>query len=357
MSNVLQNTKQVLERLAGSMFNNFQHVRLSRPSLKSLLFGSLGGSVGILGVLAGVGIYIVDTITRPKQLATFDFYTISPFELNLPAEEITFAPLHGDHLVSGWYMPVENATTTVIVCPGYRGRRSDVLGMSGQLWKAGHNVLAFEYYGHGEVVGKPITLGFRELYDFLGAVAYAKKRAPQDHLGVVGYSMGAAVAIMGSARCLEVEALVADSPFATHRSAIDYAVSRTLHLPFALFDWVTDLFLWWRAGYHLSEVEPLRDISKLAPRPILLIQGLKDTIVNPHDASLLYAAAVGPKELWLVPEAEHCGAYFVDRVAYTQRVVDFFELHLKKIQPPFQLLEQRLQKPERESKSSLSEAS
>jgi fermentation-respiration switch protein FrsA (DUF1100 family) len=334
----LRCANQALERLAVFMFN-LQNVRFSHPSLKKLLFGSLGGSVGIVSILAGVGIYIVDTITRPKQLATFDFYTFSPFELNLPAEEITFSPLHGDHLVSGWYIPAENATSTIIICPGYRGRRSDVLGMCGQLWKAGHNVLAFEYYGHGEVVGKPITLGFRELDDFLGAIAYVKKRAPQDRLGALGYSMGAAVAIMGCARHPEVEALVADSPFATHRSAIEYAVRRTLHLPFALFDWVTDLFLWWRAGYHFNQVEPLRDIAKIAPRPILLIQGLKDTIVNPDDASLLYAAAHDPKEIWLVPDAEHCGAYFVDRIAYTRKVVDFFEVALKQSQQPLQLFE------------------
>lgn len=319
---------------------NLRNVRLFQPSLKKLLFGSIGGSVGLLSVMAGVGIYIVDTLTRPKQSATFDFYTVSPFELNLPAQEITFPPLHGDHQVSGWYIPAENATTTVIVCPGYRGRRSDVLGMCGQLWRAGHNVLAFEYYGHGEAVGKPITLGFRELYDFLGAVAYAKDRAPQDRLGVVGYSMGAAVAIMGAARCSDVVALVADSPFATHRSAVEYAVHRTLHLPFAIFDWVTDLFLWWRAGYHFRQVEPLRDISKITSCPILLIHGLKDTIVNPHDAPLLYAAAPSPKELWLVPDAEHCGAYFMDRVVYTQKVLKFFETYLKQTSfPSLQLLD------------------
>ena len=251
--------------------------------------------MGVLGVLFAVGLYIVETLTRPKRSTnTFDLYTFSPYEFNLPAEEVTFPPLYGEHQVSGWYVPYDQATSTVIICPGYRGKRSDVLGMCAHLWKAGHNVLVFEYYGHGTVVGTPVTLGYREINDFLGAVAYAKQRAPQTRLGALGYSMGGSVAIMAAARSSEIEALVTDSAFATHKSAIEYAVRRTLHMPFALFDWVTDLLLWLRAGYHFLQVEPLRDINRIAPRPVLLIHGTTDSIVNPKDASLLYAAAGAP---------------------------------------------------------------
>ncbi|MBV9708628.1 MAG: alpha/beta hydrolase, partial [Chloroflexi bacterium] len=70
----------------------------------------------------------------------------------------------------------------------------------------------------------------------------------------------------------------------------------------------------------------------ITPRPILIIHGLKDSVVNPKDALLLYAAAKEPKELWLLPDVEHCGAYFADRIAYTQKVIDFFDLHLRKSQ-------------------------
>ncbi len=307
-----------------------QNVRFPRPSLKQIFVGSLGGSVGVISVLLGVAAYIVETLTRPKQVENFaELYTFTPFELNLPAEEVTFPSLHDDHQVSGWYIPHAEATATVLVCPGYRGRRSDVLGMSGQLWKAGYNVLAFEYYGHGTVVGTPVTLGYREMNDFLGAVAYAKQRAPQTRLGAVGYSMGASIAIMATARTPEIEALVADSGFATHRSAIGYAVRRTIHVPFVLFDWFTDLLLWLRAGYHLNQVEPLRDIGRIAPRPVLIIHGLKDTIVNPDDAKLLYGAAHEPKELWLELNADHCGIYFEDRVTYVKRVIGFLDRYLK----------------------------
>jgi len=70
--------------------------------------------------------------------------------------------------------------------------------------------------------------------------------------------------------------------------------------------------------------------SDISPRPILIIHGEQDTIVNPRDAVQLYEAAKEPKELWLAPDAEHCGAYFADRKAYVAKVIDFFDLHLRK---------------------------
>lgn len=311
--------------------SQLQNLKPYHPSLKRLVFGGLGSGVGILGVVFAAALYVVEVITRPKKLGRFGLYIFSPYELNIPAEAVTFAPLNGDYQVSGWYVPCEGATTTILLCPGFRTPMSNILGMVAHLWKAGHNVLAFEYYGHGVEVGSPITLGYREINDFLGAVAYAKERAPHTRLGVIAYSMGASVAIMASARCPDIEALVADSAFATHFSAVDYNFRRVFRIPSAPFAWVADQLLWWRAGYHFHQVEPLRDIASIAPRPILIIQGGKDSIVDPRDASLLYAAAQEPKELWFLPNADHCGAYFEDRPTYVKKVTDFFDLHLKNI--------------------------
>lgn len=300
----------------------------------------LGGSIVALLLIAiaiafiGLALYIVNTLIRPQRHEYF--IPITPSVLDLPAEEVNFSPLHGDHLVRGIYIASPDATTTVIISPGYRRGLTDVLGMCKHLWTAGHNVLAFEYYGHGSVVGVPVTLGYREVNDFLGAVAYARQRAPEARIGALGYSMGGAVSIMGSAQTPEVLAVVADSAFASHWSAIEMAVRQTLHLPANTFRramkvlrWITDKVLAARAGYHFHQVEPWREIARLAPRPVLLIHGLSDTVIHPDDSVQLYQAAGRPKALWHLPDTEHIKGYFSDSVKYTTRVIAFFERYLK----------------------------
>ncbi len=310
------------------------HVVHSLPFVHFLLIGGYLACGGLIAVPVGMALYIVMTITRPKKRDVF--IPVTPFVLDLPAEEVQFPSLSGSHHVSGLLILRQGAATTIIVCPGYRRTYRDVLGMCKHLWLAGHNVLVFEYFGHGAIVGASVSLGYREINDFLGAVAYAKQRLPQTRLGALGYSMGAAVAIMGSAQTPEIEALVADSAFATHWSAVEVAVHRTLRfsplLPawtISLLRWVTDHLLWWCAGYHFHQVEPVRDIGRIAPRPILLIHGEKDEIVHPDDAKRLYQAANAPKELWLIPDTEHIKGYFTDSRAYTSRILDFFDRALR----------------------------
>jgi fermentation-respiration switch protein FrsA (DUF1100 family) len=68
-------------------------------------------------------------------------------------------------------------------------------------------------------------------------------------------------------------------------------------------------------------------MRSLASKPVLVIQGDRDATVPPEHGARLAAAAEA--ELWLVPGAHHCGAYFVDRPAYAERVTDFFRRHLE----------------------------
>ena len=51
-------------------------------------------------------------------------------------------------------------------------------------------------------------------------------------------------------------------------------------------------------------------------------------MVDPRDAQRLYTAAREPKELWLLHDAGHCGAYFADRQTYVAKIETFFHRSL-----------------------------
>ena len=262
-----------------------------------------------------------------------DAYFFTPFEFDVPFEPVEFAPARGEHQVSGWFLPHAETRRVIILCGGYRGRKADLLGIGMHLWREGHNVLLFDYHGHGHGSGAPITLGFRELNDFLGALDYVQQRVPGAIIGVLGYSMGGAVAIMGAARRPEVRAVAADSPFATHWGVVEYNFKRIARLPATPFLFLADRMMALRAGYRFREVEPLRDVAQIAPRPLFLIHGLKDSIISPQDSQRLFAAAEEPKQLWLVEGVEHCGAYFQDRGHYCRQIAAFFTDSLTDARP------------------------
>jgi fermentation-respiration switch protein FrsA (DUF1100 family) len=147
----------------------------------------------------------------------------------------------------------------------------------------------------------------------------------------MGYSMGAAIAIMATARDERIEVIVADSPFAAQRNPVSRRLRQYLrvhHLGHPIL-FLADHLLFRMLGYHFRDVEPIRDIEALGTRPILLIHGTGDSIIDWHDTELLYSKAQGPKEMWLLDGVEHCGAYFEDRPGYVERVGCFFDRALK----------------------------
>ncbi|MBX5458815.1 MAG: alpha/beta fold hydrolase [Thermogemmatispora sp.] len=291
--------------------------------------------LGALG-LVGLAEVVVRTLTRPLRQAPFS--TLTPALVGWPAEAISFPVTVGSesYPVPGYYCPQPGARSLIIVSPGYRRPVEDVLLICRALWQAGHHVLAFEYLGHGRPLpagaSLPLTLGYREVKDFLAAVSYAQERAPGCRIGALGFSMGGAVSLLGAACCPEVAAIVADSAFATQWQAVEQVVRRRLRLPPRWADWLLPLLHWvsnrvlrWHAGYRFEQVEPVQVIAQIAPRSVLLIHGQQDRLIPPAAAQQLYAAARRPKALWLVPGVEHVRACLQVPDRYVARLTAFFK--------------------------------
>ena len=60
------------------------------------------------------------------------------------------------------------------------------------------------------------------------------------------------------------------------------------------------------------------------PAAVLLIHGGRDVGIPPEQGRRLYEAARDPRQLWVVPEAEHAGCFYKGREEYVRRVGRFF---------------------------------
>jgi pimeloyl-ACP methyl ester carboxylesterase len=79
-----------------------------------------------------------------------------------------------------------------------------------------------------------------------------------------------------------------------------------------------------RFGIWASDVSPLAAMPRLAPRPVLLIQGTMDTRTPVDSTNRLHAAAREPRELWIIRGAGHQDAFFSDPETYARKLAEFF---------------------------------
>lgn len=301
------------------LFKTLLHPRVLLPTL-----------LGTAGSLLGVAYYIshrVNPIPRPHYS---DHYTFTPWELGVPFESLTLQTEDGPRL-NAWWMPQPESETVIIGCHGHIGAKPDLLGIGTGAWRAGHNVLLFDFRGRGESDPWPNTLISQEVRDLLTAVNYVTTRMPGAPIGVVGFSMGASVALLAAAQEQAIRAVVADSPFASATEVVTHGIHSTLRiaLPAGPLLALADLIGERRFGYRLHNVRPIEAAPQLAPRPLLLIHGTADSLIPVEHGKRVFEAAGEPKELWLYPGVDHCGAYFADRPGYVARVTTFFDQYLR----------------------------
>jgi fermentation-respiration switch protein FrsA (DUF1100 family) len=79
-----------------------------------------------------------------------------------------------------------------------------------------------------------------------------------------------------------------------------------------------------RAGYGFAEASALEQVKKIKV-PTLFIHGEEDTFVPFAMVQPLYEACPAPKELFVVPGADHGAAYSVAGKEYEERIRGFLK--------------------------------
>lgn len=238
--------------------------------------------------------------------------------------------------LEGWYIPArlngynnEPRFKTIVFAHSYGGNRLEFLVPSMHLVKKlvheGYDVFLFDFRRSGDSGGNETSGGQYEKEDLLAAIKKVKVHYPDHKIGVIGFSMGASAAILAASESQEIRALVVDSPFARMEDFLSERFKHITGLPYIPYGWITVNIMPSFVGMDIKQMDPLTQIKKIAPRPILIVHGLPDTFI-PYEHSLeLYKQANNTNAmLWLVPDADHMMTYRKHFREYQRRVLAIF---------------------------------
>ncbi|HSP09820.1 MAG TPA: alpha/beta fold hydrolase [Candidatus Dormibacteraeota bacterium] len=283
--------------------------------------------LAVLLVYVGLSYQLYRRAFVPARPQVMDDFTFTPFEFQADYEEVELMAADGVAF-GAWHFRQPGSPQTVIVSGGHKGQRQGALGIAVALWRKGFNVISYSYRGMPGSDMAPVTFGIKEVLELQAVIAFARKRIPNARIGLLGYSMGAVVSLLGAAGEPGVQALVLDSPFSDLRRLLVENVRSASKLPGAPFVWLAGVMLWLRTRCRISDCRPMDVLSSLEPRPLFFIHGGADAITSVNHSRGLYDAYRGPREIWIVQGAPHTGAYFADRPLYVERVAGFFARHL-----------------------------
>ncbi len=261
------------------------------------------------------GFYI--SIRPPKILST-----ITPQDLGLNYEDVSFTTADGIKL-AGWFIPsqTEESPTsfskTIILLHGYPADKGDILPALSFLSQK-YNLLLFDFRYLGQSQGKYSTAGAKEVRDLKAALRFLKSKGVQE-VGVWGFSMGGAVALMVAKDMPEIKAIVSESSYAS----LDLMALELYRLPLLKYPLAYLTSLWGKVflGIDLKETTPA-EAAKNISIPVFIIHSVND-IVIPFSHALLIKEAFknNPKaEFWFEKNLFH-GQLSRD---YEKRIGNFF---------------------------------
>jgi fermentation-respiration switch protein FrsA (DUF1100 family) len=149
-------------------------------------------------------------------------------------------------------------------------------------------------------------------------------------VGVMGFSLGAAVALLEAAENSQIKTVVAVSaPYDFWQ--IDYNFWKR--------GMIEDLKLnlgfkgkgkgVWPGNPFSAKIAPIDVVEQISPRPVLFVHGSEDWLINVRHSQKLYKQAKEPKQLEIIEKAGHAEKIFDDYpVQFIKITLDWLSKHL-----------------------------
>lgn len=278
------------------------------------------GVTALVGLFAAVVLWAGDFLTKAARAST----GVPSSELH--ARSLTFNSVSGVKL-SAWFIPGTSRVGAILLLHAVRANKRTMLPRAQFLNALGFSVLLVDLQAHGESEGERISFGYREAADVHASVEKLRELVPDERVGVLGTSLGAASLLLS-----DVQPLLAAAVLEALYPSIEEAVANRLRIYFGTIGpWLSPLLLAQlspRLGVTPAQLRPIERVSLLRC-PVLVIHGTEDRHTTIQEALWLFAAVPEPKEFYSVSGAAHVDVHRFGGKEYERRVGDFFVRHLR----------------------------
>lgn len=298
----------------------------------------------LVGLAAAVAAFFARRLIAPPRTPLW----ASPGDLGLDYESVQFPAGDGVRL-SGWFIPADEQRkdgATAVLVHGWPWNRLgttaedplsslegaspvDILRLALSLHRDGYHVFMFDLRNHGEsAAAPPVTFGWQEANDLLGALTYLNERPDVDptRLGVVGFSIGANALLYALPQTDAVKAAVAVQPTSVSAFARRYGQDLLGPLSFLVVP-LAEMFYQMAGGLRFQAFQPAFAAASAGSTPVLFVQGEGDQWGSVDDVRHMTAVTPHAVEPLLVESTDRFGGYqyVVDN---PQIILNFFKDNL-----------------------------
>jgi len=233
-----------------------------------------------------------------------------PVDFNLPTEQVTISSKDGTALDALLLASPSETEKVLILLHGYPAEKGDLLPLASTLYPA-FSILLLDLRSFGKSEGAYTTLGIRERDDVRVTIDFLETRGYR-RIGIFGFSLGGAIALLTAAEDIRVDAVGAYASFASLRT-LGHETYRNLWI--LKYPLVELLNFWSRVwfGTALAKLSPVDAASHISV-PVFLIHTKKDEQI-PFSHALALTDALEEN-----PDLE---TYFPDKGLHGELPVDF----------------------------------
>ena len=233
----------------------------------------------------------------------------------------------GIRLVGHWQSCIA-PKRVIIAMHGWRSSWARDFGSIADFWHENNcDVLYAEQRAQNNSEGEYMGFGLLERYDCLEWIKWVNQKTKGKlpiYLG--GVSMGASTVLMAAGLELpdNVKGIVADSGFTSPHFIWKHVMTKNLHLSYGLHGAIANDMCKKRINMGPKEYSTTEALSNCSI-PILFVHGTDDHFVPVEMTYENYKACSSEKRLLIVPGADHCMSYYMNKEAYEKAVKDFWQ--------------------------------